>query len=111
MEIVSDRCQHCDEAVASICQRKSTELVEDVLYVGDGGKKTLEVSLVDALREKGNNSEEVTGARAKFAECGGSEREFDGCCLIRLKNPFAVFVPLVGESITVPCVVGCGGCK
>ena len=66
--MVSERCQHGDEAVASVCQRKNAEFIEDVLSVRDGGKKPVEISLADTLREEGDGAKEVAGAGAKLAE-------------------------------------------
>ena len=71
-EVVPNWCQHCDEVIAPVRQRKSTEFVEDVLSVRDGGEEPIEVVLVDAVGEERDHSEEVTGIRAEFAECGGS---------------------------------------
>jgi hypothetical protein len=65
-KILSDWCQHGDETVAPICQRKDAECVEDVLSVGDGRKQPIEVVLVDALWEEGNNLEEFSGAWNRF---------------------------------------------
>ena len=79
-EVVPNWCQHCDEVIAPVRQRKNTELVEDVLPVGDGGEKPVKVFLVYALREESDHSEEVTSIGAEFVECGGSERQFEGCC-------------------------------
>ena len=55
-EVVADWCQHCDESVAPIRQRKNTEFVEDVLSVGDGGEKPVEVRFVNALGEESESS-------------------------------------------------------
>ena len=73
VEVVSDRCQHRDETIASVCQRKSAELIEDVLSVGDGGEEPGEVFLVYPLWEERDDFEEVTGVGAECVECGGSE--------------------------------------
>jgi hypothetical protein len=70
-EVVSDWCQHRDEVVSPIRQRKKTESVEDVLSVGDGGEKPVEVFLVDSLGEESSNFEEVACIGAKAAECRG----------------------------------------
>ena len=78
--MVSDRRQHGSKVVASGRQRQEREFVEYDLPVGDGGKQPVEVVLVDALREEGDNSEEVTGVGAEVAERRRSEREFDGGC-------------------------------
>ena len=70
--MVSDWSQHRDEAVGSVCQRKSTELVEGVLYVGSRGKQPFEVFLIHTLWKESDHSKKVASVGAEFAECGGS---------------------------------------
>ena len=77
-KVVSDGCQHCDETVAPMRQRKHTEFVKGVLSVGNGGEKPVEILLVDALGEKSNDSEEVSCIGTEAEECWGIKREFDG---------------------------------
>jgi hypothetical protein len=72
-KVVSEWCQHGDELVASMCKRKNAEFVEDVLYVGDGGKQPGNVVLIDALREEGDDAEKLSGVRTKFLEHRGGE--------------------------------------
>jgi hypothetical protein len=47
-------------------QRKDAEFVEDILSVGDGRKQPIEVVLVDALWEEGNDLEEFSGTGSGF---------------------------------------------
>ena len=113
MKVISERRQHRDESVAPICQRKDTGFVEDGSSVGDGGEQPIDVVLIDALREESDDTEEVTGAGTKFAECRRSKRKFDRCCqalvVVRLKDLHTVCIPLPGQSIVIPHVVRCGG--
>jgi len=67
-EIVTEWGEHRDESMASVCQGESTQFVEDVLPVGDGGEKPINVVLADTLREESDDAEEIAGAGAKFAE-------------------------------------------
>ena len=110
-KVVSDWRQHRDEAVAPICQRKNTEPVEGVLSVGYGGKKPVEVFLVDALGEEGDHSKEVTRNRVEATECRGGQREFQGFCkaliVVCLKHLRPLCVPLLCQSIRIPPVVSC----
>jgi hypothetical protein len=71
--MVSDRRQHCEKAVVPVCQRKETELVKDVLLLGDCGKKPVEVLLVDALGKESDNFKEVAYIGSKCEECRGSK--------------------------------------
>ena len=71
--MVSEWRQHRDEAAASVCQRKDTELVQDVLSVGDGGEQPVEVVLGMTSREESKDCEEVTGIRAEFLEHWGGQ--------------------------------------
>ena len=48
--------QHRDEVAASVRQRKDTELVQDVLSVGDGGMQPVEVVLLRAAKGSGDDS-------------------------------------------------------
>jgi hypothetical protein len=52
---------------------------KDVLAVGDGGEKPIEVLLVDALGEESDKSEEVSRVWAEATQCLGGKGEFDGC--------------------------------
>jgi hypothetical protein len=74
------------------------ECVEEVLSVGNGGKKPVKVLLVEALGEESNDSEDVAGVGAEASECGGSKREFDGCgqalVVNSMKYPRPLCVPL-----------------
>jgi hypothetical protein len=72
-KIVSERCEHRDESIAPICQRKDAELVEDTGSVRDGGEQPFEVVLVDALWEKCDDSKKRSGIGAKFLEQRGGE--------------------------------------
>src|ERR1700753_826903 len=103
VEIVSNWCQHRNEAIVPIRQRENAELVEHVLSVRDRGEKPVQIFLVYALREEGDDSEEVTSVGAEVAEHRGSEREFEGCCqalvVIGLKNLRSLSVPLLGKLI------------
>ena len=58
-EIVSDRRQQRNEAVAPIGQGENTKFVENILSVGGGGEEPIEVLLIDPLGEESDNSEEV----------------------------------------------------
>ena len=51
-----------------MCQRENAEIVEDFCSVGEGGKQPLEVVLVDALREEGDDSEKLSGIRPELLE-------------------------------------------
>jgi hypothetical protein len=99
IKVVSDWCQHCDETVAPVRQRKNAESVEGVLSVGDGGEKPVEVIFVDTLREESNNFEEVTCIGAETMERWGGEGEFDGggeaLVTTRLKDLCPLSVPLL----------------
>ena len=109
VEVVSNWCQHCDEVTAPVRQRKNTELVKDVLSVRDGGEEPVKVFLVYPLREERDHPKEVTGVRTEFAECGGSERQFDGCrqafLVVRSKHLRPVYVPLLGQPTVIPRVI------
>ena len=108
MEVVPDRCQCGDEIFASRGQRKNTEFVDDVLSIGNGGEQPVEVVLVNALGEKRDDFKEVTGMRAEFEECGGSERELDRCrqaLVIGTKDLCPVRSPLLGQFVVVPHIV------
>ena len=111
--MVSDWRQHCDETAAPIRQRKNTEFVEDVHYVGNRGEEPVEVFHVDALGEEGDDCKEVMRVGAEAAEGGGSKREFDGrrkaFVVFRLKDPRPLDIPLLGQSIVIPCIMRCGG--
>ena len=48
--------QHRDEVAASVRQRKDTELVQDVLSVGDGGVQPVEIVLLRAAKRSGDDS-------------------------------------------------------
>ena len=115
MEVVPDRCQCGDEIFASRGQRKNTEFVDDVLSIGNGGEQPVEVVFANPLGEKRDDPKEVTGVWAKFAECGGSEREFNRCrqaLIIGTKRLCPMCVPLLGQFIVVPHIVrGSGGEK
>ena len=52
-----------------MCQRKDTEFIKHGSSVGDGREQPVEVVLVDALREEGDDAEEVAGIGAEFAKC------------------------------------------
>ena len=114
-KVFSDRCQHCDEPVVPICQRKDAEFVEDVLSVGDRGKEPIEVVLVHALREESDHSQKVAGVGPELVESGGSKRQFDRCrqalVVICLQYLRPMCVPFLGQSIVIPRVVRCGGGK
>ena len=92
-------------------QRKNTEFVKNVLPVGDGGEKPVEVFLLNALGEESDDSKEVTCVGAEALECRGSEREFDGCgqtlAVVCLKNLRPLRLPLLHQSIGIPHVVRC----
>ena len=75
--MVSEWRQHGDEVAASRCQTQDTEPVDDIPYIGDGGEQPVEVTLVDPLREEGDNSEQFTGSGTKFYEHRGGQRELD----------------------------------
>ena len=111
-EVVSDWGQHCDKAAVPVRQRKNKEFVKNVLSVGDGGKKPVDVILVDALGEKCDDSEEVTRVGAEAAKYGGSKRELDGrgkaLIVICPEILGPLDVPLLRNSIVIPHVVGCG---
>src|ERR1700753_2013876 len=111
--MVSNRCQHRDEAVDPMCQRKNTELIEDVLSVGDRGKQPVEVLLVDTLREKRDDSQKFPGIGAEFLECRGGKGEFYGRCealiAVRPKYLRPVCVPLRGQLLVIPHVLRCRG--
>jgi hypothetical protein len=51
-------------------KRKDTELGEDLLSVGDGGEKPVEVFLVDALWEESDNPEEVARVGSELRNVG-----------------------------------------
>ena len=69
--------QHCHKSVASVRQRENAEGVEDLCSVGDGGEQPVQVVLVGALREEGDDAEKPSGIRAEFLEHRRSERKFD----------------------------------
>ena len=112
-EVVSEGDQHCDEAVAPVREGENAEFVEDGGYIGDGREQPVEVTLIDTLREEGNDSKKVSRVRAKPFEHGGVEREFDcstkALVVFRLKDSRVTFVPLLGQSIVVPPVLVCDG--
>ena len=91
------------------CQGKDTELVEDVLSVGDDGKEPVKVFLVYSLWEESDNAEEVTSLGTEFDERRRSKGEFYGCSkalvMICPKYPRLMCVPLLGQSIVIPRVV------
>ena len=66
--MVSEGCQHCDKPIASVRQGEHAEVIEDVRPVRDGGEQPIEVLLIDALGEEGNDFEQPSGIRAKFLE-------------------------------------------
>ena len=88
-KVVSEGCQHGDQTVASVCQRKKAEFVKGCFSVGGRGKwlarsdgkqpnknascreQPLQVVLIDALRKEGNDTEEVTSVRAELLKNGG----------------------------------------
>ena len=70
MKIISEWRQHRDESPAPIRQRKNAELVEDVGSVEDGREQPVEIVLIDALREEGDDFEERSCIGPKFLEHG-----------------------------------------
>ena len=78
-EVVSNWCQHGDEVVAAMSQRKDAKFVEDVLSIGDCWEQPVEVILVNSVWEECDNFEEIAGVGAEFLECWRSERDFCGC--------------------------------
>jgi hypothetical protein len=112
-QVVSDRCQHSDEAVASIVERKDAECVEGSQPGGGGGKKPVEVFLVDALGEEGDDPEEVTRIGVEATECWGGKGKFNSCSktlvVMCLKYLRSFGVPFPRHSVVVPRVMGCGG--
>lgn len=53
--------------------KERTQIVENVLSVGNGGERLAEVFLVGALRGERDSFEKVTSIRAEFAECRRGE--------------------------------------
>ena len=72
-EIVSEWRQHPDESVDPICQRKNAEFVEDPFSVRDAGKQPENVTLINTLREKSNDLEDVMSVGAEFLEHRGGQ--------------------------------------
>jgi len=107
--MVSERRQHRDERVVSICQGKSAECVEDVNSVGDGWKQPVEAVFADALREKCDDLKKPLGVRAKIPERRGGERELDRgrktlfvLCVEYVRSPS---LPFPRQSGGIPLVV------
>ena len=115
MKIVSEWCQHHDEAIASIGQRKNAEFVESVPSVGDAGEQPLEIVLVDALREEGDDSEEVAGVGAEFLKRRRGKRQLDrggeALVMLRAKQTRSPHLPFPGQPVNVPFVVMRNGGK
>ena len=103
--MVSDRGEHGDEIITSMCQRQGAEFVEDGFYVGGHWEQPLEIIPVDPLGQESNHCEEVSGARAEFTEGRGSEREFycrgEAAVMIRSKYLCSLSVPLLSQSIVI----------
>ena len=72
-KVVSEWCKHCDKSIALVCQGKETKFVKEDPSVGDGGKQPVNVVFINTLREKSNNTEEVTSIGAKFMEHWGGK--------------------------------------
>ena len=103
---MSERCEHRDESVVPICQREDAEPVEGACSIGDGGKQLLEVVLVDALWEEGNNSKKRSGIGAKFLEHREGEGKLDRCgeALVTrcLQHARSTFLPFSCQSVHAP---------
>jgi len=82
--MVSERRQHRDERVVSICQGKSAECVKDVDSVGDGWKQPVKVDLVGALRKKCGDLGGPPGVRVKPSGRRGEEGSETSIVVARL---------------------------
>ena len=98
-DVFSNWRQHRDKAVVPMCQGKNTEFVKDRLSVRDGKKNQVEVFLMDALGEEGDDLKKAPCTGAKALECWGSKREVYGCAearvVICLKHLCSLGVPLL----------------
>ena len=108
-KIISEWCEHRDESIASVCQRKNAELVEEVRSVGDGGKQPVEVVLINTLREEGDNFEERPCVGAKLLEHQGGERKFDSSgealVMLGLQHACSSSLPFPGQSVGAPLIL------
>ena len=95
--------------------REDAEPVEDACSIGDGREQPLEVVLVDALWEEGNDSKKRSGTGAKFLEHGGGEGKLDRCgeALVMqcLQHAHSMFLPFSCQSVHAPLVLVCNSGK
>ena len=109
MEIISERCQHRDESLASIGQGENAECVERVWSVRDGWEQPIGVSFVHTLQEEGDNSEKPTGFRTEISEHWRGGRKFDRGCetpgVVCVENSSPLSLPLPGKPLGIPLVV------
>jgi hypothetical protein len=77
--------------------------------VGDGPGIASRCSLVDTLREEGDDSEKLSGIGPEFSEHRGGEGKFDRGCqapgVLCVKHSCSLVLPFPGQSIPVPLVV------
>ena len=95
---MAKRGKHLDKSFAPIRQRKNAKGIEDFPSIGYSREEPVQVLLIDALGEEGDNCEKFPGVRAKLFEHRRPQRQFDRfqkrllvLCIRRARSSFLTF--------------------
>jgi len=113
--VISERRQHCDEPIASVCKGENAKCVERAWSAGDGWKQPTNILFIDNLWEEGNDAEKPSSIGPKVPEHRRGEGEFDrgreASRVLCVKDSRPLFLPFLGQSAGIPLIVLANSCE